>query len=280
MNNSVNIVKFSGEIEAFNIDKLMNSLRKSKASEEIVVQIAEAVQSSIRDGMTTKQIYEMAYKMLKKKSKSGSARYKLKKAIMELGPTGYPFERYVGKILEYEGFKSVEVGVVMQGHCVTHEVDVSALKGNEHFLIECKFHSDQGRFCNVKIPLYVHSRFKDLERQWLKQKEHSVKMHKGWVYTNTRLTSDALQFGECAGLGLVSWDYPSHNCLKKRIDNSGLHPLTCLTSLTKKEKQDLLNMGIVLCKEICDKPASLESVGITELKRKRILIEARELCNN
>lgn len=280
MNKSVNIVKFSGEIEAFNIDKLMNSLRKSKSSEEIVVQIAEAVQSSIRDGMTTKQIYEMAYKMLKKKSKSGSARYKLKKAIMELGPTGYPFERYVGKILEYEGFKSVEVGVVMQGHCVTHEVDVSALKGNEHFLIECKFHSDQGRFCNVKIPLYVHSRFKDLERQWLKQKEHSAKRHKGWVYTNTRLTSDALQFGECAGLGLVSWDYPPNNSLKKRIDSSGLHPLTCLTSLTKKEKQNLLNMGIVLCKEICDKPAILESVGITELKKKEILIEARELCNN
>lgn len=279
MSKTINIIKYSGEVEAFNIDKLISSLRRSKAREDLVIQIAKEVQNNLKDGMTTKQIYEIAYKMLKRKSKSSSARYKLKKAIMELGPTGYPFEKYVGKILEYEGFYNVEVGVVMQGHCVTHEVDVSALKGDEHFLIECKFHSDQGIFCNVKIPLYIHSRFKDLEKQWLKQKDHSRKLHKGWVYTNTRFTTDAIQYGECVGLGLVSWDYPEHNNLKGRIDSSGLHPLTCLTTLTKREKQDLLNMGIVLCRELCDKPSLLETVGIKKLKKKNILVEANQLCN-
>lgn len=279
MSETINIIKYSGEIEVFNVDKLIRSLRHSKANEEVVMQIAKEVQSTIKDGMTTKQIYEMAYKMLKRKSKSGSARYKLKKAIMELGPTGYPFEKFVGKILEYEGFKT-DVGVVMQGHCVTHEVDVSALKDNEHYLIECKFHSDQGRYCSVKIPLYINSRFKDLEKQWLKQKEHSLKLHKGWVYTNTRLSSDAIQYGECAGLGLVSWDYPTHNSLKKRIDSTGLHPITCLTSLTKKEIQALLDKGIVLCKELCEKPALLEAIGVKVLKRIAILKEANELCNN
>ena len=279
MSNTINIIKYSGEVEAFNIDKLINSLRHSKASEEIVIQIANEVLSNLKEGMTTKHIYEMAYKMLKIKSKSGSARYKLKKAIYELGPTGFPFEKFVGKILEYEGFNNVNVGVIMQGHCVTHEVDVTALKDNKHFLIECKFHSAQGIFCNVKIPLYIHSRFKDLEKQWLKQQDHSQKLHKGWVYTNTRFTTDAIQYGECVGLGLVSWDYPEHNNLKRRIDSSGLHPITCLTLLTKKEKQDLLDKGIVLCKELCDKPSLLEAVGIRELKQKRIHKEANELCN-
>lgn len=279
MEKTINIIKYSGEVEVFNIDKLKRSLRHSKASEQLVMEIAKEIQTQLTEGMSTKHIYEMAYKMLKRKSKSGSARYKLKKAIMELGPTGYPFEKFVGKILEYEGFNNVMVGVVMQGQCVTHEVDVTALKDNEHYLIECKFHSDQGRFCNVKIPLYIHSRFIDLEKQWLKNKEHSIKLHKGWVYTNTRLSSDAIQYGECAGLGLVSWDYPLKNSLKNRIENSGLHPLTCLSSLTKREKQDLLNSGIVLCKELCNKPSLLETVGISALKIKDILKEARELCN-
>ncbi|MFD2823651.1 ATP cone domain-containing protein [Lacinutrix iliipiscaria] len=279
MNKKINIVKYSGEVEAFNIDKLVRSLRHSKANEEVVSQIAKEVLNTLKDGMTTKEIYKIAYEMLKRKSKSSSARYKLKKAIMELGPTGYPFEKFVGKILEHEGYFDVNVGVIMQGHCVTHEVDVTALKENEHYLIECKFHSVQGRFCNVKIPLYINSRFKDLERQWLKQKEHSLKLHKGWVYTNTRLSSDAIQYGKCAGLGLVSWDYPADNNLKGRIDSSRLHPITCLTSLTKKEKQNLLNSGIVLCKELCEKPSILEIEGINELKRKSILKEANELCN-
>jgi len=279
MEKAINIIKYSGEIEAFNIEKLKRSLRHSKASEKLVTEIADEIQLHLTEGMTTKRIYEIAYRMLKRKSKSGSARYKLKKAIMEFGPTGYPFEKFVGKILEYEGFKT-EVGVVMQGHCVTHEVDVTALKAKEHYLVECKFHSDQGRICNVKIPLYIQSRFKDLEAQWLKQKDHSMKLHKGWVYTNTRFSTDAIQFGECAGLGLVSWDYPENNNLKGRIDLSRLYPITALPSLSKQEKQKILNKGIVLCRQIWDNPTLLDDLGMTVSKKGNILNEANELCNH
>ena len=279
MEKAINIIKYSGEVEAFNIEKLKRSLRHSKASEQLVLEIVEEVQKQLTEGMTTKRIYEIAYAILKQKSKSGSARYKLKKAIMEFGPTGYPFEKYIGKILEYEGFNT-DVGVVMQGHCVTHEVDVAALKANEHFLVECKFHSDQGRNCNVKIPLYIQSRFKDLEAQWLKQKDHSLKFHKGWVYTNTRFSTDAIQFGECAGLGLVSWDYPEQNSLKNKIDRSRLYPITALPLLSKQDKQNILNKGIVLCREICDNPELLNDLGIAASKKKKILKEANELCNH
>ncbi|MDN3723932.1 ATP cone domain-containing protein [Aequorivita sp. SDUM287046] len=279
MEKTINIIKYSGEVEAFNIEKLKRSLRHSKASEQLVTEIAEEIQAQLTEGITTKRIYEMAYGMLKRKSKSGSARYKLKKAIMELGPTGYPFERFVGKILEYEGFKT-NVGVVMQGHCVTHEVDVTALKAEEHYLVECKFHNHQGRNCNVKTPLYVQSRFRDLETQWLKNQHHSLKFHKGWLYTNTRFSADAIQFGECAGLGMVSWDYPEQNSLKSKINLLRLYPITALPSLSKQDKQKILNNDIVLCKEICDNPKLLDDLGISTSKRKRILKEANELCNH
>src|SRR5690625_7615778 len=112
--------------------------------------------------MTTKSIYESAYELLKRASDAGTARYKLKEGVLGWGPSGYPLERFVGKILEYGGFKT-EVGGVMQGHCVTHEVDVTALKNDKHYLVECKFHNQQGRNCNVKTPLYIQSRFIDLE---------------------------------------------------------------------------------------------------------------------
>lgn len=278
MKKAINIIKYSGEVEAFNIEKLKRSLRHSKASEQLILEIVDEVQKHLKEGITTKRIYEIAYTFLKQKSKSGSARYKLKKAIIEFGPTGFPFEKFIGKILDYEGFK-IDVGVIMQGHCVTHEVDVTAVKENEHYLVECKFHSDQGRNCNVKIPLYIQSRFKDLEIQWLKNKDHSLKFHKGWVYTNTRFSTDAIQFGECVGLGLVSWDYPEQNSLKYKIDRSRLYPITALSLLSKQDKLNILNKGIVLCSEICDNPELLNDLEIATSKKKRILREANELCN-
>ena len=109
---------------------------------------------------------------------------------------------------------------------------------------------------------------------------HSLKFHKGWVYTNTRFSSDAIHFGECAGLGLVGWDYPEQNSLKSKIDLSRLYPITALPSLSKAEKQKILNKGIVLCREICDSPTLLNNLGINETKIKRILNEANELCTH
>jgi hypothetical protein len=129
MNKSVLIKKYSGEYEAFDVGKLINSLRRSRADEDIVQNIARKVQEQIEEGMTTSKIYQLAFKMLKGKSRISAPKYKLKKALMELGPSGFPFEKLVGKIMEQEGF-ATKIGVIVQGNCVQHEVDVIAQKDN------------------------------------------------------------------------------------------------------------------------------------------------------
>ncbi len=277
MNNIINIVKHSGDSVPFDVDKLINSLRRAKASGELIQQIVERVESQLYEGITTKQIYKMAFKMLKNTSRVSASKYKLKKALMELGPSGFPFEKLIGKLMEHEGFET-KVGVIVQGNCVQHEIDVIAQKDNNHYMIECKYHSDQKRFCNVKVPLYIHSRFLDVEKQWKLLKEHETKLHKGGVYTNTRFTTDAIQYGNCVGLLLTSWDYPIGNGLKDRIDKSGLHPLTALTTLTKAEKTKLLDTGIVLCKELHENPYLLEQIEIPTSRHKNIIEDSQELC--
>jgi len=279
MNKSVLIKKYSGEYEAFDVNKLINSLRRSRADEDIIQDIARKVQEQIEGGMTTKKIYQLAFKMLKRKSRVSASKYKLKKALMEMGPTGFPFEKLVGQLLEHEGF-STQVGVMVQGNCVQHEIDVIAQKNNKHYMIECKYHSHQGRFCDVKTPLYIHSRFLDVEKQWQRQKSHKSKLHKGCMYTNTRFTSDAIQYSKCVELLLTSWDYPRGAGLKDRIDKSGLHPLTALTTLTKAEKSKLLDKGIVLCKELHENPALLEQIGVNKKRHNNILKDSKELCKS
>lgn len=275
--NNINIIKASGEKAPFQIEKVIRSLERAGADKLLVEEIVQDIEKAVYDGMTTKKIYQMAFKILKRRSRVSASKYKLKKALMELGPSGYPFEKFVGAILSQEGFDT-KVGVIVQGNCVQHEVDVIAEKDNKHYMIECKYHSDQGRFCNVKIPLYIHSRFLDVEKQWEKQEGHKTKFHKGGVYTNTRFTTDAIQYGTCVGLILTSWDYPNGNGLKERIDKSGLHPLTSLTTLTKAEKSKLLDKGIVLCKNINENPSLLEQIGIAKQRQKKILEDSEKLC--
>ena len=279
MTKEIQIKKYSGQWDVFDVNKLINSLRRSKADEQLVQEIAQEVYKRVKEGMTTKEIYETAFKMLRRKARSSASRYKLKKALMELGPSGYPFERFVGKLLEHEGF-STKIGVIVEGNCISHEVDVIAQKEEKHYLIECKYHSVQGRFCNVKIPLYIHSRFQDVVSQWEKYPGHQQKIHQGGLVTNTRFTSDAITYGNCIGLMIISWDYPNSQSLKLRIDRAGLHPLTSLTALTKAEKSKLLDKGIVLCKEIAEDPNLLDDLRIDKKRQIKILEDCADLCTS
>jgi len=276
-NKTITITKMSGEKAQFKESRLINSLERSGASEDTIQNITNKIKAYLFEGISTKEIYKKALALLKKSSRPTAARYKLKKAITELGPTGYPFERFIGEILRNQGFE-VEVGVIVPGHCVNHEIDVIAEKDDKHYIIECKFHSDQSRKCDVKIPLYIKSRFDDVEKERKKNPNNNGKKHKGWIYTNTRFTTDAIQYGNCAGLSLVSWDSPNGNSLREIIDHSGLHPVTSLTSLTKKEKQLILENDTVLSIQLCKNPEILYEVGIKRSKHRAILKEANELC--
>ena len=279
MKESISIRKRSGEIEAFNLDKLKNSLRRASVDEQLILKIAAEVEANIKDGMTTKQLYKMAYGMLKGTSRVHASKYKLKKALMQLGPSGFPFERLVGQLLSHEGFET-EVGVFVQGNCVQHEVDVIAQKHQTHYMIECKYHSDEGRFCDVKVPLYIQSRFIDIRTEWKKHPDHHSKLHQGWVYTNTRFTTDAIEYGTCVGLGLTSWDFPAGQGLRERIDRAGLHPITALTSLTKLEKTQLLEKGIIICKELQQKPELLQQIGVKGSRLQHTMDDLEELCKS
>ena len=274
-NENFKIIKSSGDKVDFSISKLRNSLYRSGADEATVDNIINVVRDELYQGISTKEIYNRAFAMLKKSKSIYASKYKLKKAIYELGPTGFPFESFIGALLEYSGYQ-VEVGKIMQGKCVSHEVDVIASKNGQHIVAECKFHSEKTTTCNVKIPLYINSRYRDIVEQY---KNTSKCPNEGWVVTNTRFTADALTYGKCVGLHLLSWDYPKENGLKDRIDRLGLYPITVSTLLTNREKQFLLSRDIVLCRQLANDVFYLDHLGISENRKSKILSEISMLCN-
>ncbi len=272
---NIQIVKSSGEKVDFSLAKLRSSLNKSGADDYTINSIIAIVQEELYQGISTREIYNRAFALLKKTKPVFASKYKLKKAIYELGPTGFPFENFIGTLLKYSGYK-VEIDKIMQGKCVSHEVDVVATKSGKHIVAECKFHSEKTLNCNVKVPLYIHSRYRDIVEQYQSTPKCP---NEGWVVTNTRFTSDAITYGKCSGLYLLSWDYPEHHGLKDRIDRLGLYPITVSTLLSNREKQFLLSRDIVLCRQLAKDVFYLDHLGVSETRKKKIISEISMLCN-
>ena len=269
------VVKGNGEKVVFDVLKLKRALALSGADEQEQEKIAKIVSSKLYNGITTRKIYQMAFDVLKRKSHRVAGRYRLKSAIMDLGPTGYPFEIFVGKIMEKMGYE-VETGKIIQGKCIQHEVDVVAKKPGEMIMIECKFHQNNQTKSGVQVPLYIQSRYLDIKSVW-EEKFGKNMFYRGGVVTNTRFSEDAIKYGKCAGLMLISWDYPAETGLKYFIDRTGLHPVTSLISISKKEKRLLLEKGIVLCSQLIENQDILKEVGISNNKIKKAIREAENL---
>lgn len=270
------IQKANGNIVDYLPRKLVRSLERVGANEELIGSITSQVEDLLYPGIPTGKIYTLVYRELRKRSRPLAARYKLRKAIQELGPSGYPFEAYVGEIFRYLGY-TVQVGISCRGHCIHHEVDVLADRAGRRIAIECKFGNSSSKTLDVKVPLYIRSRFDDLANVWHSQgvvREHI----EGWIITNSSFSEDARRYGECAGLRLVSWDYPSAGSLKDLIEHSALYPVTVLASLTKAEKKFLLKQGIVLARQIPQTPVILTKLQLSNQRQKAALEEINGLC--
>ncbi|TBW28690.1 restriction endonuclease [Gramella sp. KN1008] len=268
----LDIIKSSGEKVKFSLTKLRKSLLKSGADKETVKYVLNEIRDELYQGISTREIYNRAFALLKEIKSVYASKYKLKNAIYELGPTGFPFEKFIGKILAGEGYQ-VSINQTLKGKCVKHEIDVVAVKDSVINLIECKFHSEEGRNCDVKVPLYIHARFKDI-----RNKDNTPESSKGWVVTNTRFSKDAVDYGSCVGIKLLSWDYPEKESLKHLIDRSGLYPVTVSTLLSEEEKAFLLKREIVLGSELIRNKFLLDHLGISKSRKSRILSEFKILC--
>ncbi len=272
------IIKHSGDIVDFNAEKLKNSLLKSGADHLVVKDILRQLEQEIFEGISTKQIYKLAFGLLKKASSSHAARYNLRQAIQLLGPAGFFFEKYVARLFEAEKYQT-QVNLTLRGNCVSHEIDVIIQKNNTLAMVECKFHARRESVSDVKVPMYILSRFNDLKEKSFQLFGKKQPIIKCWIVTNNRFSSDAITFGTCSGLTMLSWDFPLDQNLRTKIDNNHLYPVTCLTTLSLTEKDKLLILDVLLVKEIINHSECLEKIGLSPNRIKNVLKEAAALCS-
>lgn len=271
------IIKHSGDIVNFEKSKLEKSLLKSGASKDVVENVLSQIDGKLFDGITTKKIYKIAFDLLKKGSNANAARYNLRASLELLGPAGFYFEKYISYLFREEGY-TTQINLNLEGKCVSHEVDLIIQKGNEVKMIECKFHANRDIVSDVKVPMYILSRFNDLKSQTHSVFDQLIFINNCLIATNNRFSDDAVKFAICSGIELLSWEFPKGNNLRNKIENTHLYPITCLTTLSFVEKEQLLMLDIIVVNQLKENTESLSFIGLSQNRIKNITKEVSELC--
>ncbi|HQU07836.1 MAG: hypothetical protein B7X04_01130 [Parcubacteria group bacterium 21-54-25] len=269
-----NIVKADGSIEQFDPVRLHRSLVRAGAGEHMARTIAETVSGTVRHGMRSHEIYQRAFQLLRKETRPVAARYALRRALMELGPSGHPFEDFVARIFEKEGWH-VEWRKMIQGTCVPHEVDIYAHKDGQTLAAELKYHNTLGYKTDVKVALYVKARFEDI---WsCDPAVRACPVERGFLVTNTKFTSEAIVYARCAGIELIGWGYPEHGNLYERMCTTRVYPITTLTRLKKSEKKLLIDAGVVSCDMLRERRDALTALKLSPSRVGAVLAETDAL---
>ena len=241
----ISVIKASGGKEPFNEEKVIHSLVANGLSSDLAAQTVDYLKRYLKQNITTEDIFGRVTEFLQKNAPTEHFyNYGLKRAIMAMGPSGYPFEVLISDLLRLQGFKT-EVGVVTQGKCVTHEIDVIAQKGTDKYFIECKYHNTPGYKTDIQVALYNNARFLDI--QDIQNQHDDTLNYSSWLITNTKITSEAYDYCHCVNQKITTWDQPNGNGLQDLIISSGLHPITLLHELPKEKIQTLLSKDIVTC---------------------------------
>ena len=253
------IVKEDGEKEIFSEKKIKKSLLLAGTEEKNANYIIGVIKENLEKVSKSNDIYKLALKQLKKKQPNAAIKYTLKKALMNMGPAGYVFEKYIAKILKEYGYKT-QVGEIVKGFCVDHEIDVIAHKDRGHYMIECKYHNNKGAKSAIQTALYVYARFLDLKKA-NKDLREEYNFQEVWLATNTKCTSTAIRYANCVKLRIIAWHYPKGKGLEHYIENKKLYPISILPGLKISQRNILFKNDIITVKDLLgNSPQSIETL--------------------
>lgn len=239
---AIQVTKFSGNVEDFSEEKVLHSMRRVGLPESLYPHVLEHIRERIHDNkITTNELMYHINEFLEMNDKRAGVRYNLRRALAELGPSGFPFEKYLARVFESLGYQA-ETNLFLNGECVTHEIDLLIQKDGKREIVEAKFHNQPGGRSDVQDVLYTNARFWDV-----KDKNNIDRV---WIVTNTKLTTDARQYAECKGIQAVGWNYPNEGNLQDMVEQPQLYPITILDDLASHEKERLVQENKVLCRDL------------------------------
>jgi hypothetical protein len=266
------VLKESGEKELFSPEKVRRALRRTGLSTKEADSAIKLLREKLYDGITTRKIYALLYGIVDSMRPEVSHKYNLKRALQQIGPAGYNFEDFTARLLSLEGYDT-KVRQLLQGKCVTHEIDVVAAKDSKRYMIECKFYNKPGYRCRIQNALYVHARFLDLLEG--AKKGLCQKFTKPWLVTNTKFSAEVLEYAQCMDMPLLGWRHPLKYGLEAMIDKRKCYPITVL-KIGRDTLGRLLRKNMVTVFDIPESPHKLADITGISLTTAKNIVEHAE----
>jgi len=273
------VINARGEREIFSKMKVYRSALRAGASKELAIEVAKILEKKIYPDIKTFEIYRNVRSLLRKKEPRTGIKYQIKDSIRKLGPTGFPFEKFVASIFRARGFKT-RTNLILKGKCLSYEIDFLAESDKEIFVGECKFHRDAGRMVDQNITLSNYSRFLDILNGG--SFSSSKKEIKTILVTNNKFSSSAKRYSKCMNLDVLGWGHPIENSLQKQIEDNKLYPITILPSCRGFLKDILFENKISLVRDllVLDSKKLAHRLKLREKELNRIIKEANIILNN
>ena len=239
------------QLKLFSLQKIYKSARRVGADKELARKIVKSIEKEAYPGIKTSKIFKKVKKLLRREIPRAAIRFNLKDGMRKLGPTGFPFEKFIGEIFKKMGFET-KINQYLPGLCIkSYEIDFLARKGNLIYVGECKYRNTAGERVHSKDTLANYARFLDILRgPYFKSKKYRNFKTKTMMVTNTKFTSRAIDYSLCAGTALLGWKYPKNKGLEHLIEKEKFYPITILPSLRGYLKDIFISEKIMLVEDV------------------------------
>jgi len=266
----INVVKWGGQTEPYNREKIRTTLNKYRLSEDAVNRVLDEIEEELYEGIPTKEIFNLIE--VKTRDRSHIIKRNLRSALGEMKPKP-DFEVFIQQLLGKLGYHVTDERVI-RGHCVEHEIDGVAEKDGKLYYIETKHHSKVHIKTQFIHTLAAKSKLDDIREGFLEGK-NEYDFERVIMLCNTKLTSHANRYAECVGIQHIGWKTPDGG-LECLIRKTKTYPVTIIGSATKIEKRKLSEANIVTLDDLLE----VNNVPkISESRIKKLKTEARKIIS-
>lgn len=263
MTSAIYVRKWDKSREAYDRGKVVKALQRYGFTGKEVDVLLSRIEAQLYNGITTKKLLQLI------SNEADSINFTFKKndlrTALGLMRSKPDFEIFVQELLRGLGYK-VSTNKVIQGYCVTHEIDGVAERDGKLYYIETKHHSKTHIRTLFGDSLAVKAKLDDI-RHGYSEGKNDYDFEGAILICNTKMTQHADDYSRCVGIKHIGWNSPSGNGIDVLIEKSGVYPFTILPGLSKQEIRKLQSLNVVTVKDVIKlKSSSLGESRLSELK--------------
>jgi len=268
------VTKADGTRQLFDREKVVRTCLRVGASRRIAEEVAGRVEDRLYDGIPTRKILQLAFRLLRKYKPAIRHILDLRRGLSLMGSKP-EFESFVQVLLARNGFE-VAPNRIITGRCVEHEVDAIAKKDDVTYFVEAKHHVSYHTPTGLDESRIARAILEDVT-EGLELGRSSLRIDRAMIVTNTRYSEHAMRYGECRNILQIGWRSPANLSLQNLIEEKNLYPLSCLRGLKNESRTKLVNSGVVLIEQLFEENLSslARRTGIQKETLKQIIEKAK-----